>query len=168
MVERIFADLGRAARVEILRDPHLSGAPQALDGAVVAGIVADNPMIELFLLVVDNDCDREGNRGKAATREAEHSGRLIACLAMEEVEVWMLALHRDELDESWATIRAECDPKERYADPFLEAKGWSDLVGHGRKRAMRHLGKGWTGLLSVCPEVREFKERIERWVGRVS
>ena len=34
IVQRIFTDLDIGARVEVLFDPHLSGADQALDGAV--------------------------------------------------------------------------------------------------------------------------------------
>ncbi len=93
-------------------------------------------------------------------REAEHPGRLLACLAVEEVEVWMLALHRDALGGRWPEVRADCDPKERYADPFLREKGWLTEVGHGRKRAMRELPSRWGSLLSVCPELAELRERL--------
>lgn len=48
VVERLFEDLGRAARVEVLAEPHLRGVDQALDRETVQGIVADNPMIDLY------------------------------------------------------------------------------------------------------------------------
>ncbi|MEX1361880.1 MAG: hypothetical protein AB1Z98_02070, partial [Nannocystaceae bacterium] len=96
IIERMLADHGLKARVDALRDPHLRGVAQALDSTIVAEIIRDNPMQDLFVLMVDRDCDRLGNSTKAAARVAEHEGRLLACLAHQEVEVWMLALHRTE------------------------------------------------------------------------
>jgi hypothetical protein len=166
IVERTLADLGRSARVFVLQDPHLRGIQDALDADQVTTIIRDNPMIDLFLLIADRDCDRFGNTAKAAARQHDHPEKLIACLAVEEVEVWMLALHRGQLEASWNEVRAECDPKERFARPFLDECGWSGLVGRGRKRAMRDLGRQWTGLVKVCPEIAELKEGIDLWLQR--
>lgn len=163
IVERICTDHGLRARVDVLRDPHLHGVDQALARDIVAGIVRDNPMEDLFILMVDRDCDRLGNSTKAATRLAEHPDRLLACLACQEVEVWMLAIHRKQLGAPWNEIRSECDPKERYADSFIAERGWSAEVGRGRKKAMRELGSAWTGLLQVCPELRELHDQIGAW-----
>lgn len=164
IIERIFADLGRPARVDVLNDPHISGASQALNGTLIAEIVLDNPMIDLFVLVVDRDCDRQSHEAKAAQRQAEHPTRLLAALAWQEVEVWALAPHRDELGTSWRAVRDECDPKEVYFDPFVLRKSWLDTVGKGRKRAMRELGGSWRGVLTVCPEIEALKQRIARWL----
>ncbi len=160
IVEALFRDLGRKARVEVLQDPHLSGVDEALSQKVIAAIVEENPMMDLFLVLVDRDCNRMKNAERAAEREAEHPRRLLACLAVEEVEVWMLALHRDELGGRWPEVRADCDPKELYADPFLREKGWLTEVGRGRKRAMRELPSRWGSLLSVCPELAQLRERL--------
>jgi len=100
--------------------------------------------------------------------ETEHLGRLLACLAIEEVEVWMLALHRDLLPSPWAEIRGERDPKERFAHPFLAAHAPKLDPGQGRKWAMRDLGARWKGLLDVCPEIAELKTRIAGELGRRS
>lgn len=153
VVERILDDLGKRARVDVLQDPHISGAAQALDPQVAAEIVQDHRMVDLFVLVVDRDCDRAGNVGKARARVSEHPEQPVAVLAQEEVEVWALALFRDELRVPWSAVRAECDPKELFWAPFVERKGWLGTVGRGRKRAMRGLGGGWAGLLAVCPEI---------------
>lgn len=169
IVERIFQDLGRPSFVEVLQDPHLRGVDEALDAKIIADIVRDRSMFQLFLLLVDRDCNdtssnRRNNEMLAAEREAEHTGKLFACLAREEVEVWMLALHREALGVSWSEVRKECHPKERFADPFLKQRGWMTEVGKGRKRAMRDLGAGWKGLLQVCPEIDELKRRIDEWL----
>jgi hypothetical protein len=162
IVEHIFADLGRTARVEVLRDPHLRGVDESLDPQILGEIVEDNPMIDLFLVIVDRDCNRLRNEEKAREREREHAGKLLVCLAVQEVEVWMLALHRATLGMRWNDVREHCDPKERFAVPFLESNGWHHSLAGGRKRAMRELGTGWRGLLDVCPELKDFKERIDR------
>ena len=164
IVESIFRDVERSARVHVLSEPHLRGVDQALDKDVVAGIVADNPMVDLFLIVVDRDCvDSRNDRAQA--REQEHPDSLRFALAVEEVEVWMLALHRDDLGARWSDVRAHCDPKEEYAEPFLERQGWSTEVGRGRKKAMRNLAGNWRGLLGVCSEIGDLKREIEMWLG---
>ncbi len=164
IVQRIFDDLGQRARVDVLTDPHLSGISQALHPTTVDEVLEDNPMIDLFLLMVDRDCDRFRNTKKALARQAEHPGKLIAVLAWQEVEVWALALHRSDLGAGWSAVRDECDPKERYFDPFIVQQGWLETVGKGRKRAMRHLGRSWSGLLQVCPEIADLKASIRRWL----
>ena len=140
---------------------------QALDASIVRHIVGVYSMIDLFLLTVDRDAD-EHRAKRARSLETEHAGRLFACLAVEEVEVWMLALHRDRLPSPWAEIRGERDPKERFAHPFLAAHAPKLDAGRGRKWAMRDLGVRWKGLLDVCPEIAELKARIAGEFGRRS
>ncbi len=160
VIAKIFDDLGRTARVEVLTDPHLGSASEALDPKKVREIVDDNRMTDIFILAVDRDCDRTGHSTKVATRENEQAGKVIGVLAWQEVEVWALALFRGGLSDSWAAIRGHCDPKEAYWDPFVKAKGWLGEVGKGRKKAMRNLGLEWSGLLQVCPEIAELRDRI--------
>ncbi len=167
VVERIFAELGRVARVDVLTDPHLRGVAQALDADTVRQIVEDNRMVDLFLLMVDRDCDRDGNVAKAAGRVSAHAGKLLACLAEQEVEVWPLALHRDDVGAPWREVHAHCDPKEAYWDPFVAKKRWLGEVGKGRKRAMRELGAGWSGLLKLCPEIARLQDDIGAWLSGV-
>ncbi len=165
IIEWISLDLGRNARVDILNDPRISGAAQALNPSLIAEIIRDNAMIDLFLLVVDRDCDWMVHEAKTRVRESEHPDRLIAALAWQEIEVWALALHRERHSTRWSVIRAECDPKERYGgDPFVQEHGWLGTVGKGRKKAMRGLGGGWSGLRQVCPEIEALRERIEAWL----
>lgn len=164
IVEHLMSDLGRPARVEVLRDPRVRGVSQALNREFVKRVIDENPMVDLFLLIVDRDGDlKRGSLARA--REAEHSGRLLVALAVEEVEVWMLALHREALGTSWRTIRGEADPKEAYAHPFLARFARPGSLGGGRVAAMRELGGSWRGLLDVCPELAELKSRVEALVG---
>ncbi|MGZ3456933.1 MAG: hypothetical protein ACXU86_00335 [Archangium sp.] len=170
IVQHIFEDLGRKADVEVFQGSKVRGIDKALDPEFVADIIRDRGgMFNLFLLLVDRDCNdgRKPGRNNVETarqREAENEGRLLACLAVEEVEVWMLALHRDELDARWSDVRQDCHPKESYAEPLLKKKRWLSTLGRGRKKAMEGLGSKWQGLLQVCPELAEFKQHIATWL----
>lgn len=164
IVERLFQDVGRRARVDVLSDPHLRGIDEALDSKMLARIIEENPMVDLFLIMVDRDCNRYGNEERAAAREQEHPGKLLACLAVQEVEVWMVALHREALDGAWKDVRADCDPKERYAEPLLRKLSSPTAVGHGRKQAMRELATQWSALVQRCEELARLRERLKEWV----
>jgi hypothetical protein len=163
IIEQIFAGLEIKTRVEVLKDPRMRGASQALDPETVKGVVEDNPMIDLFLLMVDRDCNRDGHEAKARSIVEQHADKLLACLAREEVEVWALALHRNDLPEMWNVVRAECDPKERYFNPLVAQKQWKG-PGGGRKRAMKDLGKSFRGLLQLCDELTALSEQIAAWL----
>jgi hypothetical protein len=163
VVERVFADLGKSPWIEVLPNPRLRGVAQALDSSILARIVAAWPMVDLFLVLVDRDGD--GRRPSLARqREVEHKGKLFVCLAIEEVEVWMLAVHRRDLDVSWNEVRSEIHPKERFAWPFLAAFAPKVEIGAGQAEAMRELGKHWKGVLRCCPELKELQKRIESWL----
>jgi hypothetical protein len=163
VVERIFSDLSKAPRVAILSRPRLRGVAEALNAAIIAKIVATYPMNDLFLVMVDRDGDETRSRIGAA-REAEHQGRLFVCLAIEEVEIWMLAIHHGLLPSPWREIRTEVNVKERFAEPFL----WKQVPeldpGEGRAWAMSSLGVQWRGVLQRCPEIAELRGRIEGWL----
>lgn len=149
--------------VSVLWEPRLRGVDQALNSDTIAQIVSQNPMQDLFLLVVDRDCDRQDNVAKAAAREEEHKGKLLHCLAWQEVEVWMLALHKSEISEAFSKVREHCDPKEACADPLLDASFARASPREGRKQAMRAIKGKWRSLRDTCPELRVLRERIIAW-----
>jgi hypothetical protein len=164
IVERMFEDLGRHARIQVLTTPRLRGVAQALDRDVLARIVAQYRDFKVFLLMVDRDAV-ESRAALAAVREAEHPARLFVCLAIEEVEVWMLALHRERLGVPWREVRADRDPKERFAEPLLRELAPRMALGGGRPRAMEMLGqKEWRSLLQLCPELDELRTRVGEWL----
>lgn len=161
-VRLMFSALGVSARVDVLPEPRLRGADEALDRTIIEEIVRDNPMVDLYLLMVDRDCDRRGNEQRALERENEHRSRLIACCAWQEIEVWMLSAYKERLGAPWAAVRADCDPKERYADALLAELGTLG-PGHGRKSAMR---KVRFDDLMTCSELRSLFERLKVWKER--
>ncbi len=164
IVQALFDDLKPNARIAVLQEPRLRGAAQALDREMIKEIIDSNPMEDLFLLLIDRDCNREHHVEKAAARESEHNDRLIVCLAEQEIEVWMLALHKDGLEGiRWREVRTHCDPKEAWADPFLYKQGRLG-PGGGRKAAMQALRGNLKTLLELCPELSELRTRIKAWM----
>jgi hypothetical protein len=163
IVERLFADLGKTPRVTVLLNPRLRGVAQALNSEILADIVATYPMNDLFLVLVDRDGD-EMRTAIASARESAHPNRLFVCLAIEEIEVWMLAIHSDTLEIGWGEIRAEIHPKERIAKLFLRERAPRLDAGKGRSWAMHDVGKQWRGVLRRCPELEDLKRRIGAWL----
>lgn len=163
VVQQIFAEFGKSPWIEVLSNPRLRGVAQALDPSVLARIVAARPMFDLFLVLIDQDGDA-GRSAVAGQREVEQQGRLFVCLAIEEIEVWMLALHRSDLNLSWSRIRSEIHPKEQIAEPFLEERALKLNRGAARAWAMQGLGARWKGVLRCCPELKELQQRVEQWL----
>jgi hypothetical protein len=166
IVERIFKELKCPAKIDLLRDPHLEGVAQALDKSMIEEVLERYPMIDLFLLVVDRDCDANRQQAvDARVRDAASLGRdLLGCLAIEEVEVWALAVHRRELGGKWSDVRKHCNPKEAYFDPFVKQRGWHAATGRGRVDVMRGLRGNWKSLKAVCGEIGEFQDAIAAWL----
>lgn len=161
VLERLFEDLGLSAQVTILPEPRLRGDQDALDRQLIAQIVTDRaPMTDLFLLVIDRDCNREKHEQRLQARVAEHGAKMLGVLAVQEIECWMMALHEPSaLGARWQEIRDHCDSKEAYAEPLL-AKLGSLGPGGGRKAAMRALKSNWKRLLDRCEELQDLRERI--------
>lgn len=98
-------------------------------------------------------------------RMFEDLGRRARIQVLEEVEVWMLALHRERLGVPWQQVRADRDPKERFATPLLAQLAPRMALGGGRVRAMEPLGhKQWRSLLQLCPELEELRKRLSAWL----
>lgn len=95
IVERLLQDVGLTGRVDVLRDPKLDGIDQALDKEVLAGIVSDNPMEDLFVLVVDRDCERMNDSARTAARAARLAPltRLMGPAAGELYRAYLVDLY---------------------------------------------------------------------------
>ena len=166
IVETLFRTLKIPAKVSVLPEPRLRGTSDALDPVQIRQIITRYPMVDLFLLMVDRDCNREGNEARVAELLRSHPDKLLACVAHQEIEVFLLALHRDKLDESWANIRNHCDPKEAYAEPFLETQSFAG-PGRGRKQAMQTLPGHFRSLCSLCDELQHLSDDIVAFAGRL-
>jgi len=164
VIETVFKDLNRPARVQVLLNPRLRSVDQALNPTQLAGIINSYPQEDLFLLIVDRDCDQNRiNRIKACESEAENIGKLlIGCLAIEEVEMWALAMYQNLLPARWQEMRKECHPKEIYFNPLVEQLGLKNDVGRGRKHMMKNLSGHISRLLQLCDEIAELRNQIQQ------
>ncbi len=167
VVEQLFKDLGRKnTRVTVLSDPHTGGVSQALDKQVVDEVLDRYPMMDLFLLIVDRDgvVERQGKLDARIEQATQLGKSMLGCLAIEEVEVWAMALHRSDLPDKWENVRNHTDPKETYFDPLVKQKGWLESKGRGRAMAMRALPRNWTSLKGRCPELKTLQDEIAAWL----
>ncbi len=164
VVEAIFNDVNRVASIQVLQNPRLRSVDQALNPTMLGGIINSYPQEDLFLLIVDRDCD-QSRINKVSAREVEADGRgkrLLGCLAIEEVEMWALAIYQGALPASWREMQQECNPKEAYFNPVVEQLGLQNDVGRGRKHIMKSLAGRYSRLLQFCPEIAELRDRIRQ------
>ena len=122
-------------------------------------------MADVFFLIVDRDGKENRESGKFADclDAATAAGKqMFGCLAVEELEVWALALHHKELKEAWKSIREHHHPKEAYFEPFAKQKEWGG-PGKGRKSAMNALPQKWNSLKNRCPELNDLTHQVKEW-----
>ena len=167
VMERLFQNLEKRATVDVLPLGSIQGFEHVVKNKdTIPQIIAANPMYKIFLLVVDRDGDRKGNTQKVKDREQENQDRLIGCLAIEELEVWVVALHHDpQTDDPWPTIRNHPDPKEAYWEPLARQRGWTG-PGGGRHHAMQHQDCAWDKLFHRCHELSQLEQALNNWFER--
>ena len=146
------------ATIRVCLNPRLGGVSEALDESVLAEIVRMYPMVDLFLLVVDRDC-QAGRLDRLRQLEGRMSDvtrpgqTLIGVAAIQELEVWVLA-GMDDFPSSggWRQVLDECHPKETYFDPYAAAKGVADAVGRGRRPLAQEAARRFSRVRSRCEE----------------
>lgn len=167
VIEQIFAEHGRKVRVTFAPRTLIQGVAQALQKSKHRDVFDRYGMANAFFLIVDRDCDPHRENGKFADRlaqAADSDKTMFGCLAIEELEVWALALHRRDANFDWDDVRSDCDPKEHYFEPFVQQQQWQTGPGKGRKSAMAILTSKWDGLKNSCPEVAELSKCIREWL----
>lgn len=165
IIAAIFKHLGRAAQIDVLQNPRLRSVHQALDTQTLEGIIASNPQRDLFFLLLDRDCEQTRIEKIKAREQALSDAKrvLFGSLAIEEIEMWVLAIYEGALPRPWQEMRRECHPKEAFFEPLILQLELYNSVGRGRKRLMStYSAKAHTRLLQLCPEVAELQERIEQ------
>ena len=160
LVERILDDCGRKnAQVQVCRDPNFQGVAAALNLETLRSkVVADYPMVDLFVLMVD----RDGQVGREASIERIEKAlsaelkpkarRFLAELARQEVEVFILAGHDFPDDWSWQEIRADTSVKNTFFRRLTTLRKTSQHPHEGRKKLMAEAIVNWQRIKSRCPE----------------
>jgi hypothetical protein len=168
VIVRMLKHIGVRAKVEMCWT-RLAGVGEALKWDRISEILDDNRnMVDLFLLIVDRDC-KESRRQRLDNIEAKAKkffGEARSCLiaenAWQEVEVWVLAGMPDLPREwAWAEVRAECDPKETYYDPFAEQRGVCFAAAEGRDVLGKEAAANYKRVRALCPDdIQNLETRI--------
>lgn len=161
LIKRLLQSMGKPqAQVTMLTNPFAQG--YSMIKAKLPAICERYHHLDLLLFLPDGDCRDRTAELQNIEREAEQTGvNLIACAAIPEVEAWLLAGHIDKLlPNHWQTVRADCDLKERYFEPFLQQYG-NRSVGGGRQQLMQEALSSFTGILGRCPELQTLRQRIQ-------
>jgi len=159
LVERMLAEAGKPnAKVTVLSNPKIGGYEQAFN-AIRQELTERYGHFDLWLFLPDAD---KARNLKELESELEKKGiRLLCCAAEPEVEVWLLAGHRERLKKKWDEVRKHKRLKEEVFEPFLRHYGDPRSAGGGREALMRQTLSNFRGLLEVCPELEELQKRLE-------
>lgn len=161
LIVRMCAECGRGnAKVEVLENPRTQGYEHAKE--LIRGTLLERFRHKhLLLFLVDADGrNRRGEFQRLEEEAAAKNVRLLCCAAEQEVEVWLLAGHKQRPGLGWKEIRAEVSVKEHIFEPFLAAHGDPRRAGGGRDLLMQETLGNYKGLLKLCPELAELERRL--------
>ena len=151
LFERLFDQLGFANTGVRVCQLRLRGVNEALKSEKIREVIDRYSMDDVFILCVDRDCN-ENRRDRLDQLEKEFNPRLLAVNAWEEIETWALAELELPNDWRWAEVRAECNVKERFFEPFAELKGVSDRPSGGRDVLGESASRNVRAIRQKCPE----------------
>ena len=151
LFERLFDQLGFANTGVRVCQLRIRGVNEALKSEKIREVIDRYSMDDVFILCVDRDCN-ENRRDRLDQLENEFNPRLLAVNAWEEIETWALAGLELPNEWRWADIRAECDVKERFFEPFAELKGVSDRPSGGRDVLGELSSRRINVIRQKCPE----------------
>lgn len=161
LVSRMLAECGKPnAVVTVLSNPRAQGyehAKRLLQTRIFEAYRHKNLL--LFLPDADGK-DRTDEFGSLEGEAARRGVRLLCCAAVQEVEAWLLAGHRERLDRRWPEVRGDVSVKENVFQPFLAKHGNLKAAGGGRDVLMKEAVSGYGSLLQVCPELADLERRI--------
>jgi hypothetical protein len=175
VVQALFQFIGRPAKVAALPE-RMRSVEQATDlERLLPVLAARRGMVDVFLLIVDRDCKapdrpRGGDRAAALQnleRQVIGSGELgaschfLACQAVEELEIWLLAGFEHA---SWMEVRDHCDPKEAYFEPFAKGRGVFEKPAEGRAELMSQAIRRYKRIRHLCDELQALEARLSNTV----
>lgn len=165
LVERMLAEVGKPnARVLVLANPKLDGYADAVH-AIRHELEGRYGFYDLWLFLPD--ADLAAGLDALETGAAEKGVQLLCCAAQPEVEAWLLAGHRDDLEMRWADIRSHPRLKEEVFAPFLADYGDPLAAGGGRERLVRKTLQNYRGLTELCPELATLEGRLRKLLAQM-
>lgn len=161
LVSRMLSECGKPnAVVTVLSNPRAQGYEHA-KRLLQTRIFEAYRHMNLLLFLPDADGrDRRDEFGSLEGEAARRGVRLLCCAAVQEVEAWLLAGHRNRLGQDWREVRDDVSVKENVFQPFLTKHGNLKAAGGGRDVLMRETLSGYGSLLQLCPELEDLERRI--------
>jgi hypothetical protein len=161
LVNRMLSECGKPnAVVTVLSNPRAQGYEHA-KRLLQTRIFEAYRHMNLLLFLPDADGkDRRDEFGSLEGEATRNGVRLLCCAAVQEVEAWLLAGHRDRLDRRWPEVRDDISVKENVFQPFLAKHGNLKAAGGGRDVLMREALSGYGALLKLCPELADLERRV--------
>ncbi len=169
LVSSLLDEIGKPhATVEMCRDPFITGVDQALDTEKLEDVIRTNPLVDLYLLLVDRDGDENDKsdslreREDVAERILRSAQHFLGGQAHQEVEVWLLAAHDDlPRDWNWSDVRAEPNAKATYYWPYATRKGVGNKdPANGREPLGQAIPGNYSRVRQLCDEVRALESRV--------
>ena len=160
LVERMLLECGKPnSRVVVPERPHMNGYEDALKR--LPEVVDEFTHVDLILFLVDAD-----GKDRSATfqRLEAQNANLLCCAARQEIEVWLLAGHRDKLQLTWQQVRDEVHVKDTVFQPFVAVHGDVGRYTGGRDLLMAETLRNYQGLKQLCPELDELENKIKSWL----
>ena len=158
LVSRLLEEAGKPnAKILVLTNPKLNGYQDAV--AAVKGELKERyGHFDLWLFMPDADC--AGGLSELEAEVGKSEIKLLCCAAQPEVEAWLMAGHRDKLDEDWGAVRSHPKLKEEVFVRFLKKHGYPFAAGSGREKLMLETLQNYRGLLQICPELADLQKRL--------
>ncbi len=162
LVETILKNVGKPnADVSVLTNPKVSGYEHAKK-LLKEEIVERYLHMDLLLFMPDADGkDKSDELYRLEGYASDKKVNLICCAAVQEVEIWLLAGHKEKLSDTWKNIRANRNVKESVFEPFLKSHGDTRRAGKGRDLLMEASLSNYKSLKKLCPEIETLENRIK-------
>jgi hypothetical protein len=171
IVKAMFAYLDKPRAQIDVHSPRVRGWDAVKKIDLIQEIIDKFPTVHLFLVCVDRDGH---DQRRAILDDLESKARrllrpprvLLAEHAWQEIEVWALAGIDWKLKPAWSwdAIRNERDPKERFFEPVVQARGLLRSPGQGREQLGEEAARNYSKVRQNCPEIRDLETRIGQWL----
>lgn len=163
LVSRMLEECGKPnAKTKVLDEPKAQGY-EHVKSLLIGQVLERYSHYDLLLFLPDADGkNREAEFERLENQTQEMGVKLFCCAAVQEIEVWLLAGHLNELSINLQNLRADVSVKENFFKPFLSQYGDHRRAGGGRDLLMKETLQNYSGLLQRCPELALLQQRIQK------
>ena len=160
LAKALVSDAGRpAAAVKLVTNPRVRGHDQAVQ-AIRHELADRYAMQDLWLFFPDADRAKPDAMRRLEEDLAGRGITLFCCIAQPEVEIFACVPFREDIIETWDSVRAHRRMKEEISQPLLGKHGAREQAGGGRKSMIRESLQNLPLVFQLCPETKALRDRI--------